>query len=128
MKKRIIILGSTGSIGSTTVKIINRDKSSFEVILLTANKNYKKLFFQAKKINCKNILIYDEYNYFLSLKKNKDKSLKIFNNIKDFTKTLNKRIDYTMCSITGLAGLKPTLEAIKFSNNIAIANKESIIC
>ena len=43
-------------------------------------------------------------------------------------KTLKKRVDYTMCSITGLAGLKPTLDAIKFSHNIAIANKESIIC
>jgi len=128
MKKKIIILGSTGSIGSTTIKIINRDKNSFNVILLTANKDYKKLFLQAKKINCKNILIYDEKSYLLSLKKNKNNHLKIFNNIEDFTKTLKKRADYTMCSITGLAGLKPTLDAIKFSKNIAIANKESIIC
>ena len=128
MKKNIIILGSTGSIGSTTIKIINRDKDTFKVILLTANKNYKKLFSQAKKINCKNILIHDEKSYFLSLKKNKDNNLKIFNNFNNFTKTLKKKVDYTMCSIMGLAGLKPTLEAIKFSHNIAIANKESIIC
>jgi len=128
MKKKIIILGSTGSIGSTTLKIINRDKDSFKVILITANKNYKKLFIQAKKIRCNNILIYDEKNYHLSLKKNKNKKLRIFNNIEDFTKTLKKRVDYTMSSITGLAGLKPTLDAIKFSHNIAIANKESIIC
>ena len=59
MKKKIIILGSTGSIGSTTLKIINRDRNTFKVILLTANKNYKKLLFQSKKIGCKNILIYD---------------------------------------------------------------------
>ncbi len=64
MKKKIIILGSTGSIGSTTIKIISRDKNSFNVILLTANKNYKKLFLQAKKTNCKNILIHDEKSYF----------------------------------------------------------------
>ena len=69
MKKKIIILGSTGSIGSTTIKIISRDKKAFNVILLTANKDYKKLFLQAKKINCKNILINDEENYLLSLKK-----------------------------------------------------------
>jgi 1-deoxy-D-xylulose-5-phosphate reductoisomerase len=128
MKKKIIILGSTGSIGSTTIKIIDRDKNAFNVVLLTANKNYKKLFRQAKKINCNNILIYDEKNFFLSLKKNKNNDLKIFNNIEDFTKTYKKKVDYTMCSITGLAGLKPTLDAIKFSRNIAIANKESIIC
>jgi 1-deoxy-D-xylulose-5-phosphate reductoisomerase len=128
MKKKIIILGSTGSIGSTTIKIINRDKHAFKVILLTAYKNYKKLFLQAKITDCKNILIYDKKNYILSLKKNKNNNLKIFNNIKDFTKTLKKKIDYTMCSIIGLEGLKPTLDAIKFSHNIAIANKESIIC
>ena len=128
MKKKVIILGSTGSIGSTTIKIINRDKNSFKVILLTANKNYKKLFLQAKKTNCKNIIIYDEKNYLLSLKINKNKNLKIFNTTDDFTKTLKEKVDYTMCSITGIAGLKPTLEAIKFSRNIAIANKEAIIC
>jgi len=128
MKKKIIILGSTGSIGSTTIKIINRDKKIFNVILLTANKDYKKIFLQAKKINCKNILIYDYKNYLLSLKNNKSKNFKIFNNIEDFKKTFKKRVDYTMCAITGLAGLKPTLDAIKFSHNIAIANKESIIC
>ena len=50
MKKKIVILGSTGSIGSTTIKIINRDKNAFEVVLLTANKNYEKLFLQAKKL------------------------------------------------------------------------------
>ena len=128
MKKKIIILGSTGSIGSTTIKIISRDKNAFNVVLLTANKNYKKLFLQAKKISCKNILIYDEESYSLSLKKNRDINLKIFNKIEDFTITLKKKVDYTMCSITGLAGLKPTLDAIKFSLNVAIANKESIIC
>ena len=128
MKKNIIILGSTGSIGSTTIRVINRDKKAFKVILLTGNKNYKKLFSQAKKTNCKNILVYDEKNYLLSLKKNKNNNLTIFNNIEDFSKTLKKKVDYTMCSITGLAGLKPTLDAIKFSLNVAIANKESIIC
>ena len=128
MKKNIIILGSTGSIGSTTIKVINRDKKAFKVILLTGNKNYKKLFSQAKKTNCKNILVYDEKNYLLSLKQNKNNNLTIFNNIEDFSKTLKKKVDYTMCAITGLAGLKPTLDAIKFSQNIAIANKESIIC
>jgi len=128
MKKKVIILGSTGSIGSTTIKIINRDKKSFNVILLTANENYKKLFFQAKKINCNNLLIHNKEKYFLALDKNKNKKIKIFNNFEDFLKILKKKVDYTICSITGVAGLKPTLDAIKISHNIAIANKESIIC
>ena len=128
MKKKVIILGSTGSIGSTTIKIINRDKNAFKVILLTANKNYQRLLLQAKKTDCKNIIIYDVKSYLLSQKKNKNNNLKIFNNTGDFIKTLKGKVDYTMCSITGLAGLKPTLDAIKFSHNVAIANKESIIC
>jgi len=128
MKKKIIILGSTGSIGSTTIKIISRDKKSFNVILLTANENYKKLFLQAKKISCNNLLIYNKEKYFLALDKNKNKKIKIFNKFEDFLKTLKKKVDYTICSITGVAGLKPTLDAIKISHNIAIANKESIIC
>jgi 1-deoxy-D-xylulose-5-phosphate reductoisomerase len=96
MKKKIIILGSTGSIGSTTIKIINRDKKIFNVILLTANKDYKKIFLQAKKINCKNILIYDYKNYLLSLKNNKSKNFKIFNNIEDFKK-LSKKESIIQC-------------------------------
>ena len=128
MKKKVIILGSTGSIGSTTIKIINRDKNAFKVILLTANKNYQKLFQQAKKVDCKNIIIYDVRSYLLSLKKNKNNNLKIFNNTDDFIKTLNRKVDYTMCSITGLDGLQPTLDSIEYSKTVAIANKESIIC
>ena len=128
MKKKIIILGSTGSIGSTTIKIISRDKKTFNVILLTANENYKKLFLQAKKISCNNLLIHNKEKYFLALDKNKNKKIKIFNKFEDFLKILKKKVDYTICSITGVAGLKPTLDAIKISHNIAIANKESIIC
>tara|TARA_B110000027_G_C16113245_1_gene298852 strand:- start:742 stop:1920 length:1179 start_codon:yes stop_codon:yes gene_type:complete len=128
MKKNIIILGSTGSIGSTTIKIIHKDKIFFKVILLTANKNYKKLILQAKKVNCKNILIYNKNSYQQCLRRNKNINLKIFNNINDFKNNHPKKVDYTMCSISGLAGLRPTLDAIKYSHNIAIANKETLIC
>ncbi len=128
MKKKIIILGSTGSIGSTTLNIISRDRKVFTLILLTAKKNYKKLFIQAKKYDCKNIIVHDQEKYLLALNKNRNKKLNIFNNIDDFLKKFKGKVDYTMCSITGIAGLEPTLKAIKFSKNIAIANKESIIC
>ena len=56
MKKKIAILGSTGSIGKTSLKIIARDKKNFKVELLSAKKNYKLLISQAKKFNVKNIL------------------------------------------------------------------------
>ena len=69
MKKKIAILGSTGSIGKTLINIINKDKKSFEVVLLTAEKNSKELFKQAKLLNVKNLIITDKqsFNY---LKKN----------------------------------------------------------
>tara|TARA_B100000401_G_scaffold406155_1_gene321516 strand:- start:767 stop:991 length:225 start_codon:yes stop_codon:yes gene_type:complete len=63
MKKRIAILGSTGSIGKTLLKIIEKDKKNFQIILLTANKNYKLVIDQAKKFNVKNIIISDYQNY-----------------------------------------------------------------
>jgi len=67
MKKRIIILGSTGSIGSSTLNILERDLSNFSITLLTANKNYKKLIKQAKKFNAENIIIKDK-KYFKYIK------------------------------------------------------------
>ena len=128
MKKKIVILGSTGSIGQNLLNIISKDKKSFEVLLLMANKNYKKLFNQAKKFNVKNVIIADKDTYIKCLKKNKNLELKIFNNLKCFNKLFKRKVDYVMSSITGLDGLLPTLKIIKHTNKIAIANKESIIC
>ena len=63
MKKKIAILGSTGSIGKSTLDIIYKDKKNFDVILLTANNNYKALIQQAKKFKAKNVLIKNEKFY-----------------------------------------------------------------
>ena len=57
MRKKIAILGSTGSIGKTTVDIIKKDKKNFEVILLTSNNNYQELIKQTKELNVKNLII-----------------------------------------------------------------------
>ena len=128
MKKKIAIIGSTGSIGKTLIKIIEKNKKNFEVKLLAANKNYKSLFNQAKKFNVKNIIITDQKSYYKSKKKYKNFKIKIFNNFKDLDKIFRKKIDYTMSAISGIQGLEPTVKMIKFTNKIAIANKESIIC
>ena len=69
MKKKIAILGSTGSIGKTLIKIINKDYKNFEVLLLTANKDYSTLFKQAKKFNVKNLIITDSRSYEILKKK-----------------------------------------------------------
>ena len=127
MKKKIAILGSTGSIGKTLLKVIEKDKKNFEVVLLTANKDYKTLIRQAKKFNVKNLIITNEDNYKIIKRKIKNK-INIFNSFNSLKKILNKKIDYTMSSIVGIDGLSPTCEMIRYTKNIAIANKESIIC
>ena len=128
MKKKIAILGSTGSIGKNTFNIIKNDKQNFDIVLLTTNKNINKILHQAKQLKVKNILISSEPHYLKLKKKLKNSKIKVHNNLNKLQNIITKKIDYTMCGISGLAGLKPTIDAIKFSKTIAIANKESIIC
>ena len=127
MKKKIAILGSTGSIGKTLIEIIKKDKKNFDVILLTADKNYKEILKQAKILKVKNLIITNKKAY-LNLSQNKLGNIKIFNNYDCFNKIFKKKIDYVMSSISGINGLIPTIKIIKFTKKIAIANKESIIC
>ena len=128
MKKKIAILGSTGSIGKTLLNIVEKDKKNFEIKLLTANQNYKLLLHQAKKFKVKNIIITDLKNYLKIKKLNKDKNINIYQDFKDLNNILNKKIDYSMSSIMGLDGLLPTIKIVKFTKNIAVVNKESLIC
>ena len=76
MKKKIVILGSTGSIGKTLLDMISKDHKNFEIILLTADTNYKLLYKQAKKFNVKNLIISNPKKYHLLKKINKKKKFK----------------------------------------------------
>jgi 1-deoxy-D-xylulose-5-phosphate reductoisomerase len=129
MKKKIAILGSTGSIGKTLFKILKKDKIKFEITLLTANKNVKELLKQVKIFKVKNIIVTDNKK-FLYVKKILHKSkIKIYNNFDNIDNIFAKiKNDYVMSSITCIEGLDPTLKIIKHTKNIAIANKESIVC
>ena len=128
MKLKIAILGSTGSIGKSLLKIISKDEKKFKILLLTANSNYKLILQQAKKFNVKNIIITNKKYFDLAKSTNKRKNLNIFNNFQYLDKIFKNKIDYVMSSIVGLDGLVPTFNIIKHTNKIAIANKESIIC
>jgi len=129
MKKNVVILGSTGSIGQNTFNIIKKDKKNFDIKLLSTNKNVFEIIRQAKEFKVKNIIISD-YDAFIKAKlKNKDKNINIFNKFKDIDKILNKKeIFYSMVAVSGLEGLQPTLILPKYSKHLAIANKESLIC
>jgi len=128
--KKIAIFGSTGSIGTSLLDIIKKDQKNFNIELLTANKNYKKLIKQAKTFKVKNIIITDKTSFSIAKKLLKNSKIKVFRNFLSLKKIFikKKKIDYAMCSISGFQGLKPTLDIIKYTKTVAIANKESIIC
>ncbi len=127
--RKIAIFGSTGSIGTSLINIIKKDIKNFNIELISANKNYKKLIKQAKLFNVKNLIITDHNSFIKAKNILKNENFNIYNNFDSFNKIFkNKKIDYTMSAITGFEGLKPTLDIIKFTKVIAIANKESIIC
>ena len=129
VKKKIVILGSTGSIGENTIKLIKKNKKDFDIILLSTNTNVNKVFSQAKQFKVKNIIINNFKKYNLAKKKFKNYKINIFNSFNSLDKILNnKKIHYSMVSVTGLDGLKPTLKLAKYSKNLAVVNKESLIC
>ena len=126
MKRKISILGSTGSIGISTLNIIDKKKKLFEVYLLLANKNYKVICHQIKKYNPKYFIVSDQRTFYRVLKKFKKRKTKILNNL---DKSIVRKVsDITISGVPGIAGLKPTLTMVKLSKKILIANKESIIC
>ena len=129
MKKKIAILGSTGSIGKNFINILKKDKKNIEITLIVINKNIQELLKQIKHFKVKNVIVTD-YKKFLYLRKNLiKKKINIYNDYNSFNKIFyQKKIDYTISAISGLDGLEPTLKVIKYTKKIAIANKETIIC
>ncbi len=126
MRKSISILGSTGSIGTNTLEIIDRKKKFFKINLLTANKNYKLICSQIKRYNPNCFIIIDEKIFKKVKKKFLKKKIKVLNNFE--TISFKDKTDITVSSIPGIAGLLPTIKMTKFSKKMLIANKESIIC
>ena len=127
MKQKIIILGSTGSIGTSTLKSIYKNKR-YEVTMLSSNKSIKKLLHQSIKYKVKNAIIEDKeiYNKYYPIFKKK--KINLFCGINNINKILKKKVNFSVNAISGIDGLNPTLEIIPFTKKILIANKESIIC
>ena len=126
MKKTISILGSTGSIGITTLSIIDKKKGEFKVKLLAANKNKDLIYKQIKKYKPEFFYIKDENVYKKIKKKIKSNKTKIINNFNSIN--FKKKIDIAVSAIPGIVGLNPTIKIIKHCKKILIANKESVIC
>ncbi len=126
MRKLISILGSTGSIGLTTLSIVDKKPKYFKPYIFSANKNYRLICSQIKKYKPTFFFIKNEKIFERIKKKFRSNRTKIINSfdIKYFSNVSN----ITVLAIPGIAGLSPTLTMIKKSKKILIANKESIIC
>ena len=128
MIKNVVIMGSTGSIGSSSLTVLKKNKN-YKILLLTTKSNVQKIFNQAIKFKVKNVIIEDKKKYFNYKKKFKLKKINLHLGIKNLKKILKlKKIDYVINSISGIDGLEPTLNIIPYTKNILIANKETIIC
>ena len=96
MKKKIVILGSTGSIGKTTLNIIKKNKKDFEIELLTANNNINELLKQVKEFNVKNLIVSNKKKFLFLKNKLKKKNIKIYDNLDCINIILKKKL-ITVC-------------------------------
>ena len=114
--KKIIILGSTGSIGKQTLEIIKKDKKKFKILLLSTDKNINVISKQIKTFKVKNIVVTNQKKY--EILKKRFKKIKIFPDFKTMDKTLKVKADYVMSAISGIQGLRPTINIIKKTKRI----------
>lgn len=125
--KNICILGSTGSIGKSSLEVISNFPDQFRVTYLAANKNIDLLYQQVKKFKPSAVALQDE-NAAFHFRKMINGRIKIFSGKHSLSELVNLRnIDIVINSLVGFTGLRPTIEAIKNGKTIALANKESLV-
>ena len=128
MKKKIAILGSTGSIGIQTLDVIQKNKKLFTAEILIAGQNSNLLIKQAKSFKPKIVVINDESKYLYVKEHLKNEKTKVFAGKKEVINVVkNKSIDTVVSAVVGYSGLEPTISAIKAGKNIALANKETLV-
>lgn len=124
--EKLCILGSTGSIGTQTLELIN--DLGIEVTALSANSNVKKMEDQIRRFNPPVVCMKDEYAASDLRDRIRDTGTKVFEGEEGLINLIHEsQADTVLTSIVGIAGLKPTVEAIKLHKNIALANKETLV-
>ena len=127
MKKKIAILGSSGSIGTTSLNIFEKNSKKFKILLLSANSNYPLICKQIIKYKPKYFVITNKSVFEKIKNKYSKNKIKIYNSFSDIN--LRKvKFDITISAIVGIAGLEPTIKFISCSKKVLLANKETIIC
>ena len=127
-KKGIAILGSTGSIGTQALEVIEAYPDFFDLQVITANGNAELLIQQAKKFQPNEVVIADDskYQYVKEALWNDDIKVYAGNDALNQVVT-GSEIDVVLTALVGYAGLSPTIEAIKAKKTIALANKETLV-
>lgn len=128
LKKKIAILGSTGSIGTQTIEVIEKQPDSFEIALLTAGNNATLLIEQARKTMPATVVIGNKDLYSTVLESLADLPIKVYAGTESILQAVQTEdIDLVVTAMVGAAGLLPTVAAIRAGKNIALANKETLV-
>lgn len=128
MKKRIAILGSTGSIGKQALEVIHAHPEAFEVEVLTAQNNAALLVTQAKKFRPNAVVISNEAHYETVKRQLASEDIKVFAGENALCSVVEmESIDLVLTALVGYCGLKPTIHAVAAGKNIALANKETLV-
>lgn len=129
MKHKISILGSTGSVGTSTLKVVDEFKDQFEVLGLAASTNMEVLSEQIKKFSPKVVSIKSENELaVLKTKLGTTKLPEVYFGVEGAKQVATiSEVQTVMSSIVGSAGLLPTIAAIEAKKNIGLANKESMV-
>ncbi|NNM16515.1 MAG: 1-deoxy-D-xylulose-5-phosphate reductoisomerase [Bacteroidia bacterium] len=128
VKKKVAILGSTGSIGCQALEVIAEQIEKFEVEVLTANNNAELLIEQALKFKPNAVVICNEEKYDLVESKLSSEDIKVFVGVAAIEQVVTfDSIDIVLTAMVGFSGLKPTIAAIQAGKSIALANKETLV-
>ena len=127
-KKQIAILGSTGSIGTQALQVIEAHANLYEAYVLTANNNASLLIEQARKFQPEAVVIANEAHYNKVKEALSDLPIKVFAGSEALCQVVAmEHVDVVLASLVGYAGLRPTMEAIRAGKDIALANKETLV-
>lgn len=128
MKRRIAILGSTGSIGTQALEVIDQHPDRFEVVALTANNQSDKLIEQARKYLPDTVVIANKEKYGELKEALQDLPIKVWCGAEAIEQIVQAEpIDMVLTAMVGFSGLKPTIQAVKAGKAIALANKETLV-
>lgn len=127
-KKKIAILGSTGSIGTQALEIAREQKDQLQIEVLTANSNADLLIAQAKEFNPNHVVIADESKYLYVKEALANDDIKVFAGSKSIADVMEiTSADTVLTAMVGYSGLLPTIKAIQNKKRIALANKETLV-